>query len=221
MSRYTDHERLGTTLASAALEDAIFANVSAGSWGPGNVLGYVDTFGLFDADTTILVLSSHDAGDPPTWQRLNSNTHPTERPLSALVEGWTRYMPRYLPATLRGALFPPEAAPPNPVLSSSGLNGVDALPILLVRLAGSSIETCVVLHSTRTELQGEVGNPFEPIETVLVEFEVPVVHMRDLLAEREVIYNIFRDDIHINEAGQAVLADALIQCDDRAKLPRL
>ena len=48
-----------------------------------------------------------------------------------------------------------------------------------------------------------------------------MVHMRDLLAAEGAFEAFFRDDIHINEAGQIVLAEALIQCDDRASLPKL
>lgn len=217
----TDHESLGTTLASAGVADVIFANVSAGSWGPGNVLAYIETFGLFDADTAILVLSSHDAGDPPTWLSLDPNTHPTERPLSALVEGWTRYAPRYLPASLRGALFSRRTSSPEVALPPPGLNGIEALPILLAHFTESGVEACVVLHSTQTELGGEGGDTFEPIETVLARYEVPLVHMRDLLADEDTFDAIFRDNIHINEAGQFLLAEALMRCDDKASLPKL
>lgn len=216
----TDHSRLGTTLASEADEDAIFANVSAGSWGPGNMLGYIETFGLFDADTVILVLSSHDAGDPPTFQPLDPNTHPTERPLSAIVEGWKRYTPRYMPEALRNFLFPQPSFSPDAASPTPGLNGIEALPILLTRFAETGIEACIVFHATRNELQSS-ANAFEPIETVLARFEVPIVRMRALVARRGAFDDIFRDDIHINDAGQAVLADALIQCDDRAEIPKL
>lgn len=46
----------------------IVGNVSAGSWGPGNLLAYVRKFGWFDADLAILVLSCHDHADHPTFQ---------------------------------------------------------------------------------------------------------------------------------------------------------
>ena len=50
----------------------------------------------------VLVASSHDVTDNPTFAPLDPNTHPTKKPLLALTEGLTRYLPRYLPAFLRG-----------------------------------------------------------------------------------------------------------------------
>jgi hypothetical protein len=215
----TDHSALGTTLATNATVDTVFANVSAGSWGPGNVLGYVQTFGLFEADTAILVLSSHDAGDPPTFQPLDPTTHPTERPVSALLEAWTRYVPRYLPEALNGILFPSPSTPPDAENREFGLQGIDALPLLLARLAEDRVEACVVLHSTRSELQENGGDEFEPIDSLLATFTVPTVKMRDIWVERGSFNDAFRDDIHINELGQEVLAAALVRCDEAAVVP--
>lgn len=91
----TDQKDLATTLASARLSatgtKALIGNVSAGSWGPGNIRGWIETYGLLGADTIILVLSSHDIGDQPTFAPLDPSTHPTRPPLSALVEGIERY----------------------------------------------------------------------------------------------------------------------------------
>lgn len=50
----------------------------------------------------VLVASSHDVTDNPTFAPPDPNTHPTKKPLLALTEGLTRYLPRYLPAFLRG-----------------------------------------------------------------------------------------------------------------------
>jgi hypothetical protein len=100
----TDHARLATTLLAQKLEGqtgrkVTVGHISAGSWGPGNWLAYAREYGFFDADVVALVASSHDYGDNPTFAKLNELTHPTRRPVSALVEGMTRYLPRYLPST--------------------------------------------------------------------------------------------------------------------------
>ncbi|MBW4662624.1 MAG: hypothetical protein KME01_00200 [Chroococcus sp. CMT-3BRIN-NPC107] len=98
----TDHSKLATSLLKDKLikiagKNAIVENISAGSWGPGNWLAYAQEYGFFDADIIVLVISSHDYADNPTFQPLNKNTHPTEKPISALFEGFERYLPRYLP----------------------------------------------------------------------------------------------------------------------------
>jgi hypothetical protein len=92
----TDHEALATSILSRQLADVwhkplVVGNVSAGSWGPGNWLAYAREYGLFDADAVVLVMSSHDTADNPTFAPLNPNTHPTECPWTAVGEGLTRY----------------------------------------------------------------------------------------------------------------------------------
>ncbi len=212
----TDHAQLGTTIASARVEGSVFANISAGSWGPANILGYVETFGLFNADTVILVLSSHDAADPPTFLALDPNTNPTEQPFSALGEGFTRYLPRYLPNALRGLLFSDGASRSTDASQQQGMDGVDALPILLDLIVRNDVEVCIVLHSSRSELR-DGNNAFEPFETALKNFEAPIIYMRDLLTGESSVDKVFRDDIHISAAGQIVLAEALVKCDAQAR----
>ena len=64
----------------------IVGNVSAGSWEPSNWLAYVKEYGFFDADVIVLLISSHDYADIPTFAQLNSNTHPTQNPPLATIE---------------------------------------------------------------------------------------------------------------------------------------
>ena len=97
----TDHAGLATTMLRRELEartgrDVVVGNISAGSWGPGNWLAYAREYGFFGADMIVLVISSHDSGDVPTFQPLDPATHPTESPVSAFWEGIERYVPRYI-----------------------------------------------------------------------------------------------------------------------------
>jgi len=110
----TDHEVLATSMLAHDLSSAweapvVVGNISAGSWGPGNWLAYAREYGWFDADAVVLVMSSHDTGDNPTFAPLNPNTHPEEPPFSAVTEGLTRYLPRYFPN-----LLPAAEEPSNP-----------------------------------------------------------------------------------------------------------
>ncbi len=98
----TDQTELATELLRDRLEYAserpvVVGNVSAGSWGPGNWLAYVREYGFFDADAVILLISTHDHRDNPTFEPLNPHTHPQRTPVLAVWEGVTRYLPRYLP----------------------------------------------------------------------------------------------------------------------------
>ena len=113
----TDHEALATSVLARDLSVAwqtpvVVGHISVGSWGPGNWLAYAREYGWFDADAVVLVMSSHDTADNPTFAPLNPNTHPTEWPWTAVGEGVTRYLPRYLPA-----LLPAVEEPEKPVVS--------------------------------------------------------------------------------------------------------
>ena len=107
----TNHQDLATTRLAHDLRPfaggnkVVVGNVSAGSWGPGNWLAYSQAYGFFEADVVVLVASSHDVTDNPTFAPLDPNTHPTKKPLLALTEGLTRYLPRYLPAFLLGGHY--------------------------------------------------------------------------------------------------------------------
>ena len=89
--------RLETRLVEALERPATVGNISAGSWGPGNLLAYVKTFGLFDADILVLVLSSHDHTDHPTFEPVVGveRRMPDRTPLFALSEVTHRFLPIY------------------------------------------------------------------------------------------------------------------------------
>lgn len=195
----TDHARLATTLAS---NDKIqFGNASAGSWGPPNALAWLEEYGSFHASQLILVLSSHDLQDAPTFDPLDPNTHPTRRPISALVEGITRYGPRFLPMPTRERTSASVAARGDTRPSLERLNALAAE-------RGQSL--CIVLHRTRTELRDD-ADPFGPIRDIFEGDKILDLesYMPDAAIDPGRYY---RDDIHLTDAGQASLSRALIDC---------
>jgi hypothetical protein len=72
----------------------VVGNISAGSWGPPNELAYLKKFGLFDADVLVIVLSSGDYGDAPTFEPAVGILAgaPDHKPVLALWEGFQRYL---------------------------------------------------------------------------------------------------------------------------------
>jgi hypothetical protein len=92
----TDQKELATELLKHSLEESlpqpvVVGNISAGTWSPPNFLAYIEEYGTFDADVAFIVLNKGDAFDFSTFEPLNPNTHPTEKPHSALVELFSRY----------------------------------------------------------------------------------------------------------------------------------
>ena len=193
---HTAHGDLATTLLSR--NNVRVLNASAGSWGPQNMQAYIRKFGLFDADMLVVVLSEHDAHDVPSFAPLNPNTHPTHRPLFALAEGLTRYLPRYLPSlsTSVDEEFPSETAKPDPHAYT-----------VVTDLADKPIPVCFVLHPTLAEYQTRKwGQGYYAIRNA--------VGSAKFIDETPFIRSVgdYRDGIHHSVAGQKALAKAISTC---------
>lgn len=137
----TDDTELITSLLSRKLGVPI-GNVSAGSWGPQNLLAYTEAFGFFEAKVIVIVVSSHDAGDLPTFAPTVgvNRDFPAERPPSALWEAVTRYVPRFLPIGTSGPSGDPmgDGRPDDSAL--------DAFGRLIDRALASGADVLVVQH---------------------------------------------------------------------------
>jgi len=217
-----DHEALATTrlgpLLSADLGRPVrVANVSAGSWGPGNWLAYVRSYGLFDADLVLLVLSSHDALDTPGYGPLDPKQYPVQSPILALEEGLYRYLDRYLPTRLWQAA--PPAPPPQPTeaalqaLHAQSMADLGAF-IDLVQASGAQFRA--LLHTTRSEAAAgpDTNTGWELGRAELLAF---FAARGVALADLQPFWNaalargapVYTDFIHLSAEGQVLLTDAL------------
>lgn len=187
----TDHANLATTILTD--KTTLYLNVSAGSWGPENMLAYLHEYGRFGADRLVLVLSTHDAFDTPTFEPLGAD-HPTRKPLSALSEAIFRYAPRYLPFRSDKPAEPSAPRSQEPALAAAR-SIVDLGP------------TCVLLHPTQNELSsGEWGDAHDEIVRSIA--SAKVIDLMPYFSSSD-----YRDPIHLNEAGQVKLAKAIADCD--------
>lgn len=195
----TDQSELATTLLTSKNTEVF--NVSAGSWGPGNIFAYLEKFGRFDADALILVLSSHDLEDDRTFAPLNPNTHPTQIPRFAMEEFINRYLLRYLPISWSNA-------------TSKGLgleNDAKESFNELIMIMSESPSSCLILHFTRNELiLDNLPENLVTMQKIAKANGVYVVLDREFMSP-DVSY---RDDIHLNAHGQKGLAAALKACID-------
>ena len=206
--------RLVTTMA----QPVVVGNISAGSWGSPNMLAYAREFGLFDADLVLIVLSSHDSCDVPTFGPLDPNTHPTHAPMSALFEAVTRYLPRYLPSFGTGTDQP---------LSVPACDGVDlqtsldALSAALRLFKTQTPHVLLILHSTQSELSKRANHTGNHLLAELAHREkVPVFQLgarfSSAIAAGD---NPYRDDIHLSATGQRLLADVMYEQVDQIAGP--
>lgn len=214
----TDQADLATTRATD--NEVFFGNVSAGSWGPGNHRAWLDVFGLLGAEAVIFVLSDHDVDDQPDFEPLNPNTHPTERPVLALAELVTRYLPRYLPEAAGDVLRldTPSATRPRPALRPTG---PEDMAELFRRFAEREVATCLLFHPTKAELAGNPRPGKDELAQLAVSWGVPSIDLASRYLREADPARLYRDDddIHINEAGQESLSGALRDCLDVASVP--
>ncbi|MER9628388.1 hypothetical protein [Mesorhizobium sp. M0296] len=186
----TDQAELATDILS--VDGALYLNASAGSWGPQNEEAYINQFGTFNADMLILVLSTHDAGDVPSFAALNPATHPTETPWFALSEAASRYLPRYMPWR--------EA--PKEIVRPAAKSALAAI----ARMTRLNIPVCVITHADRLENSSGIrGDGYSDIVSGVS--SVLIIDDAHFIADSG-----YRDVIHLNKEGQTGLSRAMAKC---------
>lgn len=209
----TDHNALATTILQARWQEksgqpVIVANISAGSWGPGNWLAYAKEYGFFGANMVVLVASSHDAYDAPTFEPLNPGTHPEQPPESALIEGVKRYLPRYLPTWLTEKNEPKAEIAAQPQNKAS----LDDLQ-KFVGLARQNVGKVIVfLHPTKLEAEtGTMEGGYREITALLKSENVPFISMQPIFHKEIARQDLYRenDKIHPNLIGQKLIAETI------------
>ena len=215
-----DQRDLATTRALRPIENelrqkVVIANVSADGWAPGNQAAYLERFGTFGAGTAILILSSHDAfqsSDAP----FNRSIYPTENPATAIGEAW-RLLARRI---WEGSEPEPEADFES---GGEGRSATDSLLRMMRLFKRNDVAVCILLHPTQHEIASQPDRGQAEIRTVAVRSGIRAVDLtpRYRAARRDASL-LYRDDIHLNPAGQAVLADALIEAvrDELCHVPR-
>ena len=210
----TDQSALATSLLQARLradgEDVYVGNVSAGSWGPANMRGWLETYGDFGADTVIYVLSSHDWYDLPTFEPLDPMTHPVKTPPSALIEGMQRYLPRFLPEIGNEE----DVVPLREVAVDANLpNAREDIAWLLEYSAKRGQRVCLVQHLTQEELKNGAQTGHEEIAAAFESKQALRSALQDFMTPSSAGGSMYyRDDIHISDQGQSALAKALGDC---------
>jgi hypothetical protein len=201
-------ERLRAALAADLARPVVVGNVSAGSWGPPNMRAYIEWYGTFAADLAVVVVSSHDWEDVPTWAPLSAD-FPTQAPVLALEEVLGRYLPRFVAPALGGA-----AAPPAPLASDAGDPRVEAavgaFRTLLAMLRADGVRVAVALHLERDESPDAPRPGHAVLAAAARESGVPVLPLGQAFAAARMDGSeLYRDAIHPTAAGQAVIAAVL------------
>lgn len=212
----TDHDELATTLLQQQLEEqlgrpVVVMNASAVSWGPGNLLAYVQEHGFFDADCVVIVVSSHDARDARTFEPIDPQELPMRRPWSALAEGVWRYLPRYLPGFFQASAAPTAASSSSPRPAPVDDRVIEHWASLL-GLAQQHAESVVVIqHLQRNELDAPGPIPgLDALQQAGDELGITTFSDRSVMRDDlQPDVELYRDVIHPNARGQQRLAGVM------------
>ncbi|MEM9413943.1 MAG: SGNH/GDSL hydrolase family protein [Planctomycetota bacterium] len=211
----TDQSDLATQLLQDDLSDqldrpVVVGNISAGSWGPANLLAYVKREGAFDADMIVLVISSHDAGDVPTFTP-TVGVHPSfpdRKPILALQEAVTRYLPRYLPFLRKGG----GEHNTQPTGATADDGAIPALTELIQWVQAEDVPMVIVHHAEQAELTSAYQAGYSEIAEVADALGAELIEAGPTFQEAiEAGEAPYRDNIHPNAAGQRLLAEVIQQ----------
>lgn len=206
----TDQSELATEIIRGRLsaelgKPVVVGNISAGSWGPGNQLAYLKRYGLFDADVVVLVISSHDASDVPTFEpTVGTSAFPDHKPVLALQEAIFRYLPRYLP----GKKQPEEQPYEEPEVFA--FDAEEALTKLIALIQEAGVPLVILQHASRDELREGVDPGHDAIAELAGQMGVPTVDLGPFFQLAiDQGQSVYRDNIHPNAKGQRVIAEVI------------
>lgn len=223
-----DQSEIATSVLLAHLSagdpEVEVGNVSAGSWGTGNWRGWAEVHGFLGATDVLLVISTHDARDVPTFEPLNPNTHPTVAPFTAIGELFFRYLSasrilyqlrswKVLPAVTK----PQSTEPVTSKITAGGdlqlQRGLADLRAFLVEAQRSGARVSVLQFWERAEMIA--GTPFTDhaaIKTIVEDLGIPCFQVEPVFrnCSSAPAEELYVDAIHpYTVKGQACLATAM------------
>jgi hypothetical protein len=206
----TDNDALATTILSDTLSKiqgrkVQFLNVSSDSWGPDNGFEYLRKYGRFGSHEIYLFVSSHDAHDTMTFEKVvGVDEHYLSKQFAlALLE----LLDRFILPRMMGLLGTSESE--NLQINeteSSVLN--KGFMSFLSYSKDQNIPLTIYLHAEARELEaGSYNADGQKIIQFAKDNNIPLI----LDMENGLSMSDFRDYIHLNPTGQKKLAETLVK----------
>jgi hypothetical protein len=220
----TDQKALATTIAETILaselkRDIWIGNISAGGWGPANLKAYIEKYGWFDAHAVVLVVNTLDIVQTMEFMPDLGPQFPTHKPASALVEGMTRYLPRYLPFAIQAEQEDEQAAPGVPADTPPGTPNArqpeEALIWLISQARSHDVTPLVIHHKMKDETPGLPNGDWRvaagaKLRAVVGDAGADYLDFGTITHQGRKRGRIYRDYIHLTIEGQALLAEAML-----------
>jgi len=193
-----------------------FLNISAGSWGPENVFEYIKKFGNFNSKCFFLFVSSHDAHDNITHKKIVgiSSNFPDKQYTFALTELTERYLiPRIKNSFSNSTASFIDKKNEDPIGTSKEFT--TGFQDIYEYCNQNKIELIIFLHSEKKEFLDRKNNSQgEEIITFCKENNIRLIN--EIGIPHEV--DIYRDNIHLNNKGQKMIADTIFNYIRHIKL---
>ncbi len=192
-------------------------NASAGSWGIGNQLGYLQKFGLFESDLVILQIGTHDLVQEksPSTPVGCDPAFPTERPILA----WQELISRYILPQIWARLHWNFTAHCLPIITESAdtifTNNQQRLTAI-ARLVSQQKTPLIVLFTPNHSDFSDPSQP-PPYQPEFFEFlqqlNIPAIdaYQAWLNLPPATLKSYYRDDIHLSEEGNQAVAKLLFE----------
>ena len=202
-------DALCTTILEQRLRETLqrpvwVGNISAGSWGPPNLLAYVKRHGLFDCDAAILVINSSDYFKELQFRELDPS-RPSRKPPLALWEIFSKYVRRGVRRTLRARQRQVRQA------ARTGAQSDAAMRELIPMIQNAAAALIVMQHLERREATSrQPDRGYAEFGDIVRSFGVEPINLgpafERALAAGE---NPYRDEIHPGERGHSILAEQM------------
>jgi hypothetical protein len=204
----TDQDSLATSivetdLSSTGRKGFRFLNISAGSWGPDNCAAYLKKHGDFNAKMIVLMVSSHDARDNMTFEKVvgQHEGYPKKQYPLAVVEVVSKYI---IPKAMR--YITKSSNEDNLMINKKGKEFNKGFEFFRHTSMQSNIPLLVCLHAERDEIDKGYFN--EQGNEIISFCETNGIKLISGLKIGE-SKKYYIDNIHLNEGGQKLWAAVL------------
>ncbi len=189
-------------------------NASAGSWGIGNLLGYIRKFGTFESDAVILPIGTHDLLQPPSSSAGvgNNPLMPNRKPLLAIQEVFQRHvMPKFSSNFVSNS-----SAAGVPVSESQRfMENMQRFEQIVALARAKNIPLFVLYTCDRADLLPVPNQPKFKSEFVdrLKALKIPVIdtHAAWSTLPKTRVESYFRDWVHPTAPAYESIADLVFQ----------
>ncbi|HVT99457.1 MAG TPA: SGNH/GDSL hydrolase family protein [Acidobacteriaceae bacterium] len=197
---------VGRGLPSIVHEKVEVLNASVNGWAPDNEWEWVRTRGIFQSNYVLLVLNDGDLTQPLAKIDQVGDSLPQTRPLTAINELFTRFIkPRIL--HIQPHQDPGDVAVPDAATERANLQDLDHFDDSVRNQQG---QMAIVFLPFRADLPHPADKALGVLQTWTATHHVPLIDLSTAIAAHSVPEICIYDHLHFNTAGNAVIAQAIL-----------